>query len=44
MGKLFWVFDNNGSGKIEYKEIVSGLEMFRESESRQKIKGKYEMK
>jgi hypothetical protein len=29
--KLFWVFDEDGSGDIEYKELAFGLEMFRDS-------------
>jgi Ca2+-binding EF-hand superfamily protein len=40
INKLFWVFDEDGSGDIEYKELAFGLEMFRESSFDNKIKGK----
>lgn len=39
INKLFWVFDEDGSGDIEYKELAFGLEMFRESTFDNKIKG-----
>ena len=31
--KLFWVFDENGSGDVKYEEFVLGIEMFKESAS-----------
>ena len=39
INKLFWVFDEDGSGDIEYKELAFGLEMFRDSNIEQKLKG-----
>jgi Ca2+-binding EF-hand superfamily protein len=39
INKLFWVFDEDGSGDIEYKELAFGLEMFRDSSFENKIKG-----
>ena len=38
INKLFWVFDEDGSGDIEYKELAFGLEMFRESSTENKLK------
>ena len=29
--KLFWIFDEDGSGDVDYKELVVGLEMFKET-------------
>ena len=40
INKLFWLFDEDGSGDIEYKELAFGLEMFRDSNFDQKLKGK----
>lgn len=40
INKLFWIFDENDSGDIEYKELAFGLEMFRESNFDSKLKGK----
>jgi Ca2+-binding EF-hand superfamily protein len=40
INKLFWVFDEDGSGDIEYKELAFGLEMFRESSLESKLKSK----
>lgn len=39
INKLFWIFDEDGSGDIEYKELAFGLEMFRDSNIEQKLKG-----
>lgn len=39
INKLFWVFDEDGSGFIEYKPLVFGLEMFRDTHFDHKIKG-----
>ena len=41
LNKLFWVFDEDESGDIEYKEMAFGLEMFRESTFENKLKGKF---
>ncbi len=41
INKLFWVFDEDGSGDIEYKELAFGLEMFRDSSFENKIKGNH---
>lgn len=35
--RLFWVFDEDGDGKIEPKEIMVGLEMFRETNFKEKL-------
>ena len=40
INKLFWVFDEDGSGDIEYKELAFGLEMFRETSIETKLKSK----
>jgi Ca2+-binding EF-hand superfamily protein len=40
INKLFWVFDEDGSGDIEYKELAFGLEMFRDSSIENKLKSK----
>ena len=40
INKLFWVFDEDDSGDIDYKEMAFGLEMFRESPFENKLKGK----
>jgi Ca2+-binding EF-hand superfamily protein len=29
--KLFWVFDNDGDGKVDYKELAVGLEMLKQN-------------
>ena len=35
--RLFWVFDEDGDGKIEPREIMVGLEMFRETSFKEKL-------
>ena len=35
--RLFWVFDENANGKIEPKEVMVGLELFRESTFQEKL-------
>ena len=35
--RLFWVFDEDGDGKIEPREIMVGLEMFRETNFKEKL-------
>ena len=35
--RLFWLFDINGNGYIQTKEIVIGLELFREHTLDEKI-------
>jgi Ca2+-binding EF-hand superfamily protein len=35
--RMFWVFDENGDGKIEPREIMVGLEMFRETSFKEKL-------
>lgn len=29
IAKLFWVFDKNGDGEIDYKELILGFEMLK---------------
>lgn len=35
--RLFWVFDENGDGKIEPREIMVALELFRETSFKEKL-------
>jgi Ca2+-binding EF-hand superfamily protein len=36
----FSIFDEDSSGTVDYKELVSGLEVFREDSIEEKIGGK----
>ena len=36
--KLFWILDENGDNNLKYDEIVSGIEMFRDTSPEEKIK------
>ena len=38
INKLFWIFDEDGSGDIDYKEIAFGIEMFIDSPVESKLK------
>jgi len=31
INKLFWIFDEDGSGDVDIKEIAFGIEMFNEN-------------
>lgn len=35
--RLFWIFDEDGSGTIDMKEVMVGLEMFRETSFKEKL-------
>ena len=35
--KLFWVFDDDGNGEVDYKEIGIGLEMLKENTFEDKL-------
>lgn len=37
LDRLFWIFDDNRDGRIEPKEVVVGLEMFRETNFKEKL-------
>jgi Ca2+-binding EF-hand superfamily protein len=43
INKLFWVFDEDGSGDLRYEELVFGLEMFRDSTIDEKLKAFFEL-
>lgn len=38
--KLFYVFDEDSNGTVDYKELIIGLEIFKEDSIEEKIKGK----
>jgi len=40
INKLFWIFDEDGSGDIDMKEIAFGIEMFIDSPIENKLKSK----
>lgn len=37
--KLFYIFDEDSSGTVDYKELIIGLEVFKESTIEEKMKG-----
>lgn len=37
--KLFYVLDEDSSGTVDYKELIIGLEVFKEDSIEEKIKG-----
>lgn len=37
--KLFYVLDEDCSGTVDYKELIIGLEVFKEDSIEEKIKG-----
>ena len=37
--KLFYIFDEDGSGTVDYKELIIGLEVFKEDSIEDKMKG-----
>ncbi|OMJ66964.1 hypothetical protein SteCoe_36015 [Stentor coeruleus] len=37
LDRLFWIFDDNRDGKIEPKEVIVGLEMFRQTNFKEKL-------
>jgi len=37
VNKLFWLFDDDGSGDVDYKELVVGLEMFKNNTLEEKL-------
>ena len=41
INKLFWIFDEDGSGSIDYKEIAFGIEMFTDNPVEKKLKSTY---
>jgi len=42
--KLFYIFDNDSSGDLQYEELAFGLEMFKENSNREdKIKNFFEI-
>ena len=43
INKLFWVFDEDGSGDLKYQELVFGLEMFRDSSFETKLKAFFDL-
>ena len=40
INRIFWVFDEKRSGKIEYREFAFGLEMFSDASLENKLKGR----
>lgn len=41
--KLFYVFDEDQSGTIDYKELIVGLEVFKEDSIEEKMKVFFEI-
>lgn len=41
--KLFYVFDEDQSGTIDYKELIVGLEVFKEDSIEEKMKVFFEL-
>jgi len=41
--KLFYVFDDDGNGEIDYKELIMGLEIFRDTTYEEKIRIFFEL-
>jgi Ca2+-binding EF-hand superfamily protein len=37
--KLFYIFDEDSSGTVDYKELIIGLEVFKEDSIEDKMKG-----
>ena len=42
LDKLFYVFDEDSNGTVDYKELIIGLEIFKEDSIEEKIKGKHQ--
>ncbi len=38
INKIFWAFDEDGSGDLRYEEVIFGVEMFRDSTIEEKLK------
>lgn len=43
MRKLYWIFDEDGDNSLTYNEILSGIEIFRESTPEEKVKVFFEL-
>lgn len=43
MRKLYWIFDEDGNNSLTYNEILSGMEIFRESTPEEKVKVFFEL-
>lgn len=39
--KLFWIFDDDGNGEVDHKELAVGLEMLKENTFADKLDSKY---
>ena len=38
--KLFWIFDDDGNGEVDHKELAVGLEMLKENTFEDKLDSK----
>lgn len=38
MDKLFYIFDEDRNGKVDYKELLTGIEVFRDNSIEDKLK------
>lgn len=36
--KLFYIFDDDGNGTVDYKELIMGIEMFKSTSVEDKLK------
>ena len=41
--KLFWVFDNDGNGEIDHKELIAGFEMLKQNTLEEKLNMFFEL-
>jgi len=41
--KLFWVFDNDGNGEIDHKELIAGFEMLKQNSLEEKLNMFFEL-
>ncbi len=43
IAKLFWVFDKDGDGQIDYKELISGFEMLKQNSFEEKLNSFFQL-
>jgi len=40
---MFWVFDNDGNGEVDHKELISGFEMLKQNSLEEKLNFFFEL-
>jgi Ca2+-binding EF-hand superfamily protein len=43
VGKLFWIFDKDGDGQVDYKELISGFEMIKQNSFEDKLNNFFQL-